>query len=143
MDHLTSACIFLLYNLTHLATKVTLPALSRGKKTSHSAQLYQTHAFLTPHPHATVYIRVFPDFTTKTTELLDSFKRHGRSSRSSSELIKLSDRPSQPIGRLRARGDSQWEAVIGSPAALIPLREAALGVSATSTYENTTGITAA
>lgn len=40
------------------------------------------------------------------------------------------DRRPQPIGSVAARGHSQWEAVIGCPAALIPLREATEGVSA-------------
>lgn len=42
----------------------------------------------------------------------------------------MTDGRPQPIGSVAARGHSQWEAVIGSPAALIPLREAAEGVSA-------------
>lgn len=47
----------------------------------------------------------------------------------------VSDRQSQPTGSIEARGHSQWEAVIGAPAALIPLREAALGVSAALSFK--------
>lgn len=55
----------------------------------------------------------------------------------------VSDRQSQPIGSIEARGHSQWEAVIGgapTAAALIPLREAALGVSAALSFKQSAKI---
>lgn len=52
----------------------------------------------------------------------------------------VSDRQSQPIGSIEARSHSQWEAVIGAPAALIPLREAALGVSAALSFKQSAKI---
>lgn len=61
--------------------------------------------------------------------LLGSFKRHKRSG-GGSALVRVSDGPPRPIRSLGARGDSQWEAVIGAPAA----REAAAAVSAASSF---------
>lgn len=124
--------VYAFFNLTHLAAKVTLP-LPFPQSFS---PLTVLNFFKNAHRDARIHTCRFVSASLLILQRKQlSIAIHSNVWKAATAAAavpspsNVTDRSSRPIRSIKRRGDSQRDTAIGASAALIPLREAALGVS--------------